>query len=95
MKLSHHSKLRMSQRANIPKHEQKAFFRSALTYGKSSSEINDKPLKQFLISQEYRAKVKLYKGYIFIYSKNSKKLYTVYELPKKYKNNFEKIGDKT
>ena len=33
MKLSHHSKLRMSQRANIPKHEQKAFFRRALDYG--------------------------------------------------------------
>ena len=89
MKLSHHSKLRMSQRANIPKHEQKAFFRRALDYGKSAEEIENEKIKQYLLSKEYKGKAKLYKGYVFIYSKNSKHLFTMFELTEKYQKEKE------
>lgn len=81
MRLSKHSKKRMKERANITRN-QKSFFRNALKYGKSPAEINDEKLKYRLISisMTKKTKVKLYKGYIFIYSKNAHLLYTMYKL---------------
>lgn len=80
MKLTKHSIERMKERANITSN-QISFFRNALRYGKSIAEINDEILKQRLQSRiKYNCKIKYYKGYVFIYSKNSKRLYTMYKL---------------
>lgn len=86
MKLSKHSKMRMRQRTNLNHQERKVLFRKALDYGKSQNDIHDEKLKEFLIktAEKNDTKVKLYKGYVFIYSKNAKQLYTMYRLPKKY-----------
>ena len=81
MKLSYHSKIRMVERAHLKKREQKLFFKEALLKGKSPSMLKDGVIKDFLLKKEQKCKVKLYKGFVFIYSKNSKVLYTMYKLP--------------
>ena len=82
MKLSKHSKERMKQRANIKSiHIQEKFFKNALLKGVSPEQVEDSLLKQRLKSREkYNSKVKLYKGWVFVFSKNSKRLYTMYKL---------------
>lgn len=83
MKLSNHSKIRMKERTNYNHQERKTLFQKALQYGKSANDIKDKKLKTYLMSKP-SCKVKLYNGYIFIYSKNSKRLYTMYKLPDEF-----------
>lgn len=87
MKLSKHSKIRMRQRTNLNHNERKGLFRKALDYGKSPNDINDIELKKYLekTADKNDKKIKLYNNYVFIYSKNAKQLYTMYELPEKYK----------
>lgn len=88
MKLSSHSKVRLKERTDgLTYKQRKALFRLALHNGKSPGSIkDDEKLKQFLMSkQRYNSKVKLYNGYVFIYSKNNHKLYTMYELPEEYR----------
>ena len=82
MKLSIHSKKRMSERTGLDSKNQKPFFANALRLGVSAGNMKDGPVKDFLLNKEKnRCKAKLYKGYVFIYSKNSKRLYTMYKLP--------------
>lgn len=82
MKLSQHSKLRMRQRTNFNHRERRSLFRDALTKGESPNNIKNEKVKNFLMSKK-NCGIKLYKGYVFIYSKHSKQLYTMYELPDK------------
>ena len=86
MKLSEHSKKRMRERTSLNHQERKGLFRKALDYGKSPGVIDDEKLKVYLTktAEKNDRKVKLYKGYVFIYSKNSKQLYTMYRLPKRF-----------
>ena len=71
MKLTNHSKVRMRERTTLNRKEQKMLFRRALDNGLSVSDIKDKQIKQFLSERTRNCKVKLYRGYVFIYSKNS------------------------
>lgn len=83
MKLSEHSKKRMRQRVNLNHKERLQLANDAIKYGKSGNDISpkkNKELREYLLSKP-NCKVKLYKGYVFIYSKNSCRLYTVYPLP--------------
>lgn len=84
MKLSKHSKIRMKERTDYNHQERKTLFQKALQYGKSANDIIDKKLKNYLMSKP-NCKVKLYKGYVFIYSKVSHQLYTMYKLPDEFK----------
>lgn len=82
VKISHHGKLRMRERANVHGKNQDDFFRNALRKGVCADNMKDSSAKYFLRSKEKcNCKVKLYKGYVFIYSKNNKQLYTMYKLP--------------
>lgn len=82
MKLTHHSKLRMFERANIDKRNQKQFFINALRKGKSWEHLKDSKLKEYMKNKEnYKCKVKVYLGYLFFYSRNNKTLYTIYKIP--------------
>lgn len=85
MRLSQHSKLRMRQRTNLNHNERRQLFKLALQHGESVKEIKDKKIKEYLApKQRYNSKIKLYQNYVFIYSKNSKRLYTMYKLPKEF-----------
>ena len=85
MKLSKHSKLRMKERTEFNHNERKRLFRDALNNGLDWGGMKDCPLKDYLRDiSERNCKVKAYKGYVFIYSKNGSQLYTMYKLPKKF-----------
>lgn len=86
MKLSKHSKKRLIERANI-RNNQKLYFRTALKKGKTWYDIKDKKLRTYLKSkQRVNSRIKLYDNKLFIYSKNKKQLYTIYELPTIYRH---------
>ena len=82
MKLSHHAKLRMTERTGLPKQNQKQFYMSALKNGKSVGNMKESKLRDYMVQLESTGcKAKYYKGYIFIHSRNSKRLYTMYKCP--------------
>ena len=85
MKLSKHSKLRMRERTPFNSDERRKLCREALDYGKSLNQIEDKKLKNYIWSKSRYCKIKVYKGYMFLYSKNSHQLYTMYEIPERFK----------
>jgi hypothetical protein len=80
----------MKQRTELNHKERIILYKNALRIGKSYGEVRNEELRQYLLNKEGKAQVKLYKGYVFIHSKNSKKLYTMYELPDKYKEIYKK-----
>ena len=86
MKLSIHAKKRMEERTDINFKNYKAFFIGALRHGKSAGHLKDGKLKEYLLNKEAtgNCKAKYYKGYVFIYSKNSHRLYTMYKLPDEF-----------
>lgn len=80
MKLSKHSIERMEERTKLDKGNFKEFYRSALKHGKHYKDLPYGELKRFLQSKtKWNCRAKYYKGYIFLYSKNNKQLYTMYE----------------
>lgn len=82
--ISNHGRMRMKERTGLNHKERKKFFDEAVLKGKSPNDITDEEIKKFLLSKQINCKVKLYKGYVFIHSKNSKRLYTMYKLPDKF-----------
>lgn len=86
MKLSNHSKERMKQRANVVRNQER-FFRNALNNGLSITQIKSEELQKWIKARlKYNCSIKVYKNWVFIYSKNAKQLYTMYELPEELKN---------
>ena len=86
MKLSNHSKERMKQRANVTRNQER-FFRNALNNGLSLKQIKDEELQKWIKARiKYNSSIKVYKNWAFVYSRNAKQLYTMYELPEELKN---------
>ena len=82
MKVTQHAKMRIRERTELNTKERKRLFRRALDSGKSKQDIKDDSIRKFVEEvEERKAKVKIYQGYVFIYSKNKKTLYTMYQLP--------------
>ena len=85
MKLTKHSRKRIKERTNIKKRGQERFFRLAIKRGISLGQARQLKLEKVVI--EYLKKlnrgqqVKIYNDYVFIYCKNSKRLYTMYKCP--------------
>lgn len=71
----------MRERTEYNHKERIKLFRKALDEGKSLQEIEDKMVKSYVARKEKMCKIKLYEDYLFIYSKNSHQLYTMYKLP--------------
>lgn len=85
MKISKHAKQRMRERSTFYK-DCRAVFRNALDKGKNIQDIKDKKVRNFVKCKQKRCMIKLYKDYLYIYSKNNKQLYTVYKLPEELQN---------
>ena len=82
MKLSNHSKQRLRERTSLNHNERRKLFKLALIKGESIKQIKNDKIKRYLApKQRYNSKIKLYKDYVFVYSKNSHQLYTIYKLP--------------
>lgn len=84
MKISNHGKVRMKERTNLNHKERRHLFRKALDKGKNVQDIKDEEVKRYVKNRENNCKIKLYEDYLYIYSKNSKRLYTMYRLPEEY-----------
>lgn len=84
MKITKHGQSRMRERTPLNSKERKTLYKEALHKGKSPNDITDEKFKNYLLSKP-NCKVKVYKGYIFIHSKNSGRLYTMYEVPEKWR----------
>ena len=81
-KISKHAKKRIKERTLLDTQERKQIFRLALKNGKYTSDIKDTRIKRYMMSKRrFNNQVRLYRGYIFIYSKNKRQLYTMYKLP--------------
>ncbi len=84
MKLSKHSKIKMRERASLKSSEKLKLYKMALRNGKRVGQIKDEKIKSYLApKQKFNSRIILYQGYVFVYSKNSKQLYTMYKLPEK------------
>lgn len=82
MKLSKHSKIKMKERANLKSSEKLKMYKMALRNGKRVGEIKNERIKSYLApKQKFNSRIILYQNYVFVYSKNSKQLYTMYKLP--------------
>lgn len=81
MKLSKHSKIRLRERTNFNHKERQLIFKNALKNGLSPEKVKNQKLKNFMNSKNRRCKIKLYKGYLFLYGRNSHILYTMYKVP--------------
>jgi hypothetical protein len=85
MKLTKHSRKRIKERTHIKKRGQERFFRLALNGGISLGQARqlklDKLVIEYLKKLNRGQQVKIYNDYVFIYCKNSKRLYTMYKCP--------------
>lgn len=90
MKVSKHAKRRMKERTNYNHKERNKLFKEALKKGIGPGNIKkgDSELKKYL-NDKVNCKAKIYKGYVFIYSKHSHQLYTMYECPEHIKKIIE------
>lgn len=91
MKISKHAKERIKQRTSLDTQERRQIFRLALKHGKYISDIKNERIKRYLRSKKhFNCQIRLYRDYVFIYSKNSRQLYTMYKLPEYLKDEVKK-----
>lgn len=80
-KISRHGKERIEERLGLD-FNNKILFKNALMYGFSKENFSE-DLYMFLYNKTLKgAKIKVYKDFIFVISKNKKKLITTYPIPK-------------
>ena len=80
MRFTKHSKQRIKERTGVRYQTRNKLFKEALKKGISPGNTADKVLQNYLQNKQHNSKVKLYKGYVFIYSKGGS-LYTMYKAP--------------
>lgn len=78
-----HGMNRIIERCGIPKSCAKGFIHAASIHGYNSGHLNEGKLKDYLISKELGKgkRVKVYKGFIFIFNNTSNRLITAYPIP--------------
>ena len=85
MKLSKHSKKRLSERTDLPDKNFTRFFRAALDHGLCAGQAENRGyapcVVNYLRGRNKYTRAKIYKGYVFVYSKSNKVLYTVFKAP--------------
>ena len=82
MKISKHAKIRIKERTHLDTQERRKLFSLALKRGKYIQQIKNKKIHDYLaFKKRYNSQIKLYKNYVFVYSRNSHQLYTMYKLP--------------
>ena len=82
MKISHHASNRMRERLSLNHNERRRLFKLAMKRGKIVQKIKNQRIHDYLANkQKFNSRVRLYQGYVFVYSKNSHQLYTMYKLP--------------
>lgn len=88
-----HGYYRLKERTNINDKELKRINYYAIKNGIGFSDIPSGPLKDYVARRVFKKnkKVKLYRDYVFIFFKNSKRMITCYKIPDKYLEEYKKI----
>ena len=88
-----HSLSRMKTRAGICQ-ESVAIrtMQNASRKGLCIADFPDCKLKDYLKTKDKGKRVKVYKGYIYIFNKTSDRAITLYKIPDEYKEDYEKYG---
>lgn len=93
-KVSHHANKRISQRfTDCPNPDELSM--NALHFGIRVGQLSEESAIDFYLNERECKKnkiVRLYKGYVFIYSK-SKRLITMYWLPDDFKEEYEAVKE--
>ena len=90
---TYHGFVRVKERSNICSQEIKRLGYLAVKNGINHSQILPGPLRNF-VEKKIASKgkrVKLYRGYVFIFFVNSNRLITCYPIPTKYIDEYNKI----
>ena len=89
-----HGQLRIEQRSDISgKGNVKAFIKSASVHGFNPCDFPQGPLSDYLTNKvRHRNKrIKVYKGFVFVFNRTSNRLITGYELPENLRPEFEEF----
>lgn len=90
-KQTFHGVKRVKQRCGITNDRSlKNFVKAASKHGYSPQHLNEGRLKNYLInkSQRRNKRIKIYKGYVFIFNNTSDGLITAYEIPERFMEEF-------
>ena len=79
-----HSYLRAAERFGWSKKKAKEMMQLASRHGVSVGNMRKGPLQEWLLEHQIytHRRIKLYKGYVFVFASTSTKCITVYEAPK-------------
>ena len=90
---TYHGYLRIKERSNISEKEIRNLSVLAIRNGIGFTQIPPGSLKSYVGSKEGQKKkrVKLYRGYVFIFFLNSKRLITCYPIPEKHLKEYNEL----
>lgn len=82
VKNTHHAYIRAKERIGITKKEAERLIKEAYFSGVSVNALNDCPIKRFLARKAHyrRKRIKIYKGYVFVFCSTSTKCITMYKI---------------
>jgi hypothetical protein len=90
--------MRIKERTSIDRKGKAKFFKEALQKGLCVEDAINKGMSKTVVCYLKKLsrfqKAKIYKNYVFIYSKGNKTLYTVYECPKNIQEELKKEAEK-
>ncbi len=92
-----HGYNRVKQRTDFKITKNTNLSASAVKYGLNFNDIPPGPLKSYVGWKRARGgkRIKLYKGYVFVFFLNSKRLLTCYPIPEKHLAEYNQIIKKT
>lgn len=94
LKLTKHSSLRYEERTNVEKRDYEKNGKTARSKGLRFEEVDfkEKKIFNYLKPTSWNAVKKYYNGFIYVFSKNKRKLITVYKVEnEEMKNRLEEI----
>lgn len=94
--LTYHSYERLKERTTLREDELKRISYYAIKNGLDFSNLPSGDLKSYVGRkiEKKNKRVKLYRGYVFIFFLNSKRMITCYPIPEKHLKEYEKIKNK-
>ena len=89
-----HGYERVKERSNISDKELNNLSFFAIKNGIGFNQVPTGKLRNYLWYRAYKndKRIKLYRGYVFIFFKNSRRLITCYPIPEKHIEEYEKIA---
>ena len=92
-KQTHHGIVRMAERMGINnKKIATDIIRKASQSGLDICDFPDGAFRDYLFSKKHNKRIKVYKGFVFIFNKTSDRVITLYKIPTEYMEEYEKYG---